>query len=48
MTLQMTIAAPLIALAVKLALSSRRDPARRSRQEAAWRDLIRDAGINDF
>lgn len=38
---------PLIGLAVFSARASRRDPDRRARQEAIWRDMIRAAGHAD-
>lgn len=35
---------PLVGLALLSARAARRDPDRRARQEAAWRDMIRAAG----
>lgn len=45
MMVQLAIAVPLLALSTALAHVTRRSPARRRRQEAAWRDLIRGAGL---
>ena len=47
MTLQLAIVAPLIGLAAVLTFAARHDPARRSRQEARWREQIRAAGLPD-
>ncbi|WBH16729.1 hypothetical protein [Sphingomonas radiodurans] len=47
MEVQLAIVAPLIGLAAMLSVASRRDPARRARQEAAWREMILTAGLLD-
>ncbi len=45
MTFELTIIVPLIGVAAMLTGVRRRDPERRQRQEAAWRELIRTAGL---
>ncbi|MFL0413819.1 hypothetical protein [uncultured Sphingomonas sp.] len=45
MIFELTIIVPLIGVAAMLTTARRRDPERRRRQEAAWRELIRTAGL---
>ncbi len=45
MTTDIILIVPLAGAAILFGQVGRRDPARRARKEAAWRDMIRSAGI---